>query len=141
MRDDIERKKSIRIVVNTLTSQLEPILAVISQMNFANPYLFDAILDGIPHRFVLVQECEFLQGNDGFSPPRFSVGAVNATRDPRYSAIRQLMEVGVSDSALQIPPCKQNKASCCSIVYKAFLITTITLFSLADGPSIHLHLT
>eukprot|EP01033_Poteriospumella_lacustris_P007177 gene7177-5168_t len=73
-------------------------------MNFANPYLFDAILDGIPHRFVLVQECEFLQGNDGFSPPRFSVGAVNATRDPRYSAIRQLMEVGVSDSALQIPP-------------------------------------
>lgn len=109
-------------------------------MNFANPYLFDAILDGIPHRFVLVQECEFLQGNDGFSPPRFSVGAVNATRDPRYSAIRQLMEVGVSDSALQIPPCKQNDAVCVSFLCRNFFITPRTLFSLADGPSIYLHL-
>lgn len=76
-------------------------------MNFANPYLFDAILDGIVHRFVLVQECEAVNISEGgFTPPRFSVGAVNATRDPRYSSIRQLMEVGVSDSALQIPPSK-----------------------------------
>ncbi len=75
-------------------------------MNFVNPYLFDAVLDGISHRFILVQECESVDGVEGFSPPRFSVGAVNATRDPRYSAIKQLMEVGATDSSLQVPPSK-----------------------------------
>lgn len=108
-------------------------------MNFANPYLFDAILDGIPHRFVLVQECEYLQGHDGFSPPRFSVGAVNATRDPRYSAIRQLMEVGVSDSALQIPQCKISHQCTYIQISQQILFLFSLFYSLANGTSIYLY--
>lgn len=72
-----------------------------------NPHYFTAILDGIPHRFVLVLECEATQSYDGFNPPRFSVGALNATRDPRLSNTKQLMEVSVTNSALQIPPRKR----------------------------------
>ena len=73
-------------------------------MNFVNPHFFSAVLENIPHRFILIQECEYLNGYEGFQPPRFSVGAINATRDPRYAQFRQLLPVGVSSSALQIPP-------------------------------------
>lgn len=73
-------------------------------MNFINPHFFAAVLENVPHRFILIQECEFLGGYEGFQPPRFSVGAMNATRDPRYAQFRQLMPIGVANSSLQIPP-------------------------------------
>ena len=76
-------------------------------MNFANPHYFSAILDGIKHRFILILECESVQGADLNGPPRFSVGALNGTRDPRVAASRQLLEVGVASTALQIPPSKK----------------------------------
>ena len=72
-------------------------------MNFANPHYFSAILDGITHRFILVQEAEAIQGHSGYVPARFSVGGMNGTRDPRLSTLKQLMEVGVRKSALHIP--------------------------------------
>jgi hypothetical protein len=75
-------------------------------MNFANPHYFSAILDGITHRFIIVMECESLRGHIGYSPPRFTVGGMNGTRDPRHSSLKQLLEVGVKKSALQIPPSK-----------------------------------
>lgn len=77
-------------------------------MNFANPHYFSAILDGINHRFILVMESETLSGQPGYCPPRFTVGGMNGTRDPRLSTIKQLMEVGVKKSALQIPPSNLN---------------------------------
>eukprot|EP01040_Poterioochromonas_malhamensis_P004390 gene4390-4706_t len=73
-------------------------------MNFANPHYFSAILDGITHRFILVMESEAAKGHNGYVPPRFTVGGMNGTRDPRLSTLKQLMEVGVKKSALQIPP-------------------------------------
>ena len=74
-------------------------------MNFANPHFFSAILDGIDHRFILIQESETVQGApaDTVGAPRFSVGALNATRDPRFVGSTDLMEVGVTNSALNIP--------------------------------------
>ncbi len=76
-------------------------------MNFANPHYFSAILDGITHRFILVMESEAAKGHNGYVPPRFTVGGMNGTRDPRLSTLKQLMEVGVKKSALQIPPSKK----------------------------------
>ncbi len=73
-------------------------------MSYINPHYFSAILDGISHRFIIVLECECIQGNEDFSPPRFSVGAINATRDPRMAQFKQLLEVGVRSANLQIPP-------------------------------------
>jgi hypothetical protein len=73
-------------------------------MNFANPHFFSAILDGINHRFILIQECESLSGAKVTEVPRFSVGAVNATKDPRFVNYQALVEVGTSAAALQIPP-------------------------------------
>ncbi len=73
------------------------------KQSFINPHYFSAILDGIGHRFVLIVECECLQGNEDYSPPRFSVGAINATRDPRVSQFKQLTEVGVRSPNLIIP--------------------------------------
>lgn len=101
-------------------------------MNFANPYFFAAILDSIPHRFVLVMECESILGAEGFSPPRFSVGAVNAIKDPRFSSIKQLMEVGVTESGLQIPPGKQTIVNGLYMMYSKHTIMyllTITRYS------------
>ncbi len=74
------------------------------QTSFVNPHYFSAILDGINHRFVLILECECIEGNEEFTPPRFSVGAVNAVKDPRFSNYQNLVEVGVKSSSLQIPP-------------------------------------
>jgi hypothetical protein len=73
-------------------------------MNFANPHFFSAILDGIKHRFILIQECESVQGASVAGVPRFSLGAVNATKDPRFVGCNSLVEIGVNDNALQIPP-------------------------------------
>lgn len=73
-------------------------------MNFANPHFFAAVLDGVKHRFVLIQECEALQGSNVHGVPRFSIGANNAVRDPRFSKMNEIVEVGVDASALQIPP-------------------------------------
>eukprot|EP01038_Epipyxis_sp_PR26KG_P011239 gene11239-15080_t len=69
------------------------------------PFLFSAILDGVPHRFILIIECESRIDDDPQMPNRFSVGAINATKDPRYASFKQLMEVGVKrdKSAIQIP--------------------------------------
>lgn len=74
-------------------------------MNFANPHFFSAILDGIDHRFILIQECESVQGATGtlVGAPRFSVGAINATRDPRFVGNNDLVEVGVNSAAINIP--------------------------------------
>lgn len=77
-------------------------------MNFANPHFFSAILDGIGHRFVLIQECESVQGAKVEEVPRFSVGAINATRDPRFSNAGELVEIGVKSTALSIPPGLQD---------------------------------
>ncbi len=74
-------------------------------MNFMNPHYFAAILENIPHRFILIQECES-RDNDDEDIPRFSVGAINATKDPRYANLRQLLAVGVTTTALEIPPGK-----------------------------------
>ncbi|KAJ1416563.1 hypothetical protein B484DRAFT_154307 [Ochromonadaceae sp. CCMP2298] len=73
-------------------------------MNFANPHFFSAILDGIPHRFILIQESESLSGTKSGSMPRFSLGSINASRDPRYSAMGDLVEVGATANSLKIPP-------------------------------------
>lgn len=75
-------------------------------MNYANPHFFSAILDGIPHRFVLVMESESLKSHTGFSPPRFTVGGVNGTKDPRLTSLKHLMEVGVNRTPIKIPPSK-----------------------------------
>jgi hypothetical protein len=72
-------------------------------MNFANPHFFSAILDGINHRFILIQECESVQGAEVAVGARFSIGAINATRDPRFAGANQLIEIGVKNNALQIP--------------------------------------
>lgn len=78
-----------------------------SVMNFINPHFFSAILENVPHRFVLIQECETYQTCDD-NVPRFSVGAINATKDPRYANLRQLLAVGVTSTALEIPPGKHS---------------------------------
>lgn len=76
-------------------------------MDYVNPHYFAAILDGFPHRFILVLESECIMGSNlETAPPRFSVGALNAMRDPRYASIKQLLEVGVTESALTVPPSK-----------------------------------
>eukprot|EP01031_Cornospumella_fuschlensis_P039494 gene39494-48084_t len=73
-------------------------------MEYVNPHYFAAILDGVAHRFVLVIESEAVVEADGdFAPPRFAVGAINAMRDPRFSSVKQLLEVGVTESPLKIP--------------------------------------
>lgn len=72
--------------------------------NYANPHYFSAILDGIGHRFVLILECECIEGNEEYTPARFSVGGLQATKDPRISTLQELVEVGVKSTALQIPP-------------------------------------
>lgn len=73
-------------------------------MDYVNPHYFAAILDGLSHRFILVLESESVLSMDGEAgPPRFSVGAINAMRDPRYSSVKQLLEVGVTESALTVP--------------------------------------
>jgi hypothetical protein len=77
-------------------------------MNFANPHFFSAILDGIPHRFILIQESESLSGTKSGSMPRFSLGSINASRDPRYSAMGDLVEVGATANSLKIPPGAQR---------------------------------
>lgn len=87
-------------------------------MNFANPHYFSAILDGITHRFILVMESEAAKGHNGYVPPRFTVGGMNGTRDPRLSTLKQLMEVGVKKSALQIPPSKKISSSNFSLISK-----------------------
>ena len=73
-------------------------------MNFANPHFFSAILDGIKHRFILIQECESVQGAKIKGIPRFSVGDVNATKDPRFANSQSLVELGANVSSFQIPP-------------------------------------
>jgi hypothetical protein len=78
------------------------------KMNFANPHFFSAILDGIKHRFILIQECESVAGAQVQGIPRFSVGALNATKDPRFATSSELVEVGVSVAALEIPPGKSR---------------------------------
>ncbi|RYH15852.1 hypothetical protein EON65_30985 [archaeon] len=76
-------------------------------MEYVNPHYFAAILDGVAHRFILVIESEAVVDNENyFSPPRFAVGAVNAMRDPRFSSVKQLLEVGVTESALNVPKSK-----------------------------------
>ena len=78
-----------------------------SIMNFMNPHFFSAILENIPHRFILIQECETFEICSE-QIPRFSIGAINATRDPRYANSRQLLSIGVTNSALEIPPSKSH---------------------------------
>jgi hypothetical protein len=79
--------------------------SILQSMNFANPHFFSAILDGIDHRFILIQESESVLGATGalVGAPRFSVGAINATRDPRFVGNGELVEVGVTNTALNIP--------------------------------------
>lgn len=72
-------------------------------MSFMNPHLFAAILDGIAFKMIVVMECECVQGNEEYCPPRFTVGAVNGTRDPRMAQFKQLLEVGVQCDNLHIP--------------------------------------
>lgn len=98
-------------------------------MNFANPHFFSAILDGIDHRFILIQESETVQGApaDTVGAPRFSVGALNATRDPRFVGNGELMEVGVSNSALNIPKGKMKKREIFSL-HSSVGFTVITFF-------------
>jgi hypothetical protein len=94
-------------------------------MNFANPHYFSAILDGISHRFILVMESESMKGHTGYSPPRFTVGGMNGTRDPRMATLKQLMEVGVKKSALHIPASKR-------------LTSVLSFFNLSAFPCISL---
>jgi len=82
-------------------------------MRFVNPHYFSAILDGINHRFVLVLESESLATNvGGRSPPRFALGAINATKDPRNIPIENLIELNVVDNLIRIP---QGRQLCCTI--------------------------
>ncbi len=104
-------------------------------MTYPNPHYFSAILDGIKHRFILILECECIQGNEDFSPPRFSVGAINATRDPRVSQFKQLTEVGVKSPNLKIPPglCF-HPFKIVQLILKSFVLS----YRLFNGTPIHL---
>jgi hypothetical protein len=73
-------------------------------MKYANPHYFSAILDGINHRFVLVVESESLIKGTRQAPPRFGLGAINGTKDPRIVPMKNLLELTVTDNLIEIPP-------------------------------------
>lgn len=75
-------------------------------MKFVNPHYFSAILDGINHRFILVVESESLSKSGGQIPPRFAIGAINGTKDPRNVPIKNLLDLSVADNLINIPPGK-----------------------------------
>jgi len=72
-------------------------------MNYINPHEFSAILDGITHRFILIQEFECLnepQNSASRHPPRFSIGGYNALIDPRLCSDSTLVEITVGNKLL-----------------------------------------
>ena len=71
--------------------------------NYINPHEFSAILDGITHRFILIQEFECLnepQNSANRHPPRFSIGGNNALIDPRLCSDSTLVEITVGNKLL-----------------------------------------
>lgn len=84
-------------------------------LNYPNPHLFAAVLDNISHRFILVMEYETIaKSHDNnqasvnlpVAAPftRFSMGAINAARDPRNATVKQLVKVAVGNIPFQVPP-------------------------------------
>jgi len=64
---------------------------------------FSAILDGITHRFILIQEFECLnepRNSASRHPPRFSIGGYNALIDPRLCSDSTLVEITVGNKLL-----------------------------------------
>lgn len=114
-------------------------------MNYINPHEFAAILDGITHRFILIQEFECLNGSDNIAsqhPPRFSIGGYNALIDPRLCSDSILVEITVGNKLLFNIPfrkfyiCFYVLLICINSILQQFAITYyFRLFS----SSIHLH--
>lgn len=57
------------------------------------PGFVSLALPSVPHRFILVLECESrrYEGEMSMGPPRFTVGAVRAVKDPRNVSIPDLL--------------------------------------------------
>jgi hypothetical protein len=84
--------------------------------SYINPHYFSAILGdhdekdnvGVPHRFVLVLECESRNKGTGHEKtlPRFSVGKSTSgvLQDPRLVSFKQLYSIGIESSPIKIPP-------------------------------------
>jgi hypothetical protein len=64
--------------------------------NGFTPALVNAALHGLVHRFILVIECEErrYEGEESRGPPRFCVGALRASLDPRNVSINDLVPLG-----------------------------------------------
>ncbi|RYG67024.1 hypothetical protein EON64_08390 [archaeon] len=72
-----------------------------------NPRFMLSALKGVTHRFVLVLECEHRRDapKDIFSnaPPRFSVGGLRASKDPRTVPLDQLIRISNKSPEVQLP--------------------------------------
>ena len=72
-------------------------------MNNINPHAFSAILDGISHRFILIQEFECLHvtvSSGSRNPHRFTIGGHYALMDPRTCKHNDLVEIAVGNKLL-----------------------------------------
>lgn len=70
---------------------------------FLNPQFVSSVLTTITHRFVLILECESRNPDPRNDPPRFSVGGPRASQDPRFTPIKQLLDVSTHARDIQVP--------------------------------------
>jgi len=92
-------------------------------MNYINPHEFSAILDGITHRFILIQEFECLHvavHSARRHPPRFSIGGYNALIDPRLCNESILVEITVGNKLLFNIPFRKLNTNTFSPLLAAF---------------------